>query len=42
MKNVDEIYKKYYNAYKSEYDTIGELKEDKKKKFDYSLNQEMK
>ena len=35
MKNVDELYKKYYNAYKSDYDTDDELKEDKKKKFDY-------
>ena len=35
MKNVDELYKKYYNAHKSDYDTNGELKEDKKKKFDY-------
>ena len=25
----------YYNAYKSDHDTDGELKEDKKKKFDY-------
>ena len=35
MKNVDELYEKYYNAYKSDYDTDDELKEDKKKKFDY-------
>ena len=35
MKNVDESYKKYYNAYKSDYDTDDELKEGKKKKFDY-------
>ena len=35
MKNVDELYKKYYNAYKSDYDTDDELKEDKKKNFDY-------
>ena len=35
MKNVDELYEKYYNAYKSGYDTDDELKEDKKKKFDY-------
>ena len=33
MKNVDELYKKYYNAYKSDYDTDDELKEDKKKKY---------
>ena len=32
MKNVDELYKKYYNAYKSDYDTDDELKEVKKKK----------
>ena len=30
MKNVDELFKKYYNAYKSDYDTDGELKEAKK------------
>ena len=35
MKNVDELYKNYYNAYKSNYDTDDELKEDKKKKLDY-------
>ena len=35
MKNVDELYEKYYNAYKSDYDTDDELKKDKKKKFDY-------
>ena len=35
MKNVDELYKNYYNAYKSNFDTNDELKEDKKKKFDY-------
>ena len=35
MKNVDELQKKYYNAYKSAYDTDDELKEGKKKKFDY-------
>ena len=33
MKNVDELYKKYYNAYKSDYDTDDELKKDKKKIF---------
>ena len=39
MKNVDELYKKYYNAYKSDYDTDDELKGAKKKKFDQnSLN----
>ena len=35
MKNVDELYKNYYNTYKSDYDTDDKLKEDKKKKFDY-------
>ena len=35
MKNVNELYKKYYNAYKSDYDADDELKEDKKKKVDY-------
>ena len=34
MKNVDELYKKNYNAYESDYDTDDELKEAKKKKFD--------
>ena len=34
MKNVDELYKKYYNAYKSGYDTDDKLKVAKKKKFD--------
>ena len=29
MKNVDELYKKYYNAYKSNYNTDGELNEAK-------------
>ena len=33
MKNVDELYKNYYNAYKSDFDTNDELTEDKKKKF---------
>ena len=37
MKNVEELYKNYYNAYKSDYHTDDELKEDKKKKFDYKL-----
>ena len=32
MKNVDDLYKKYYNAYKSDFDTYyDELTEDKKK-----------
>ena len=35
MKNVDNLYKNYYDAYKSHYDTDNELNEDKKKKFDY-------
>ena len=35
MKNVDELYKNYYNAYKSDYDPDDELIEDKKKTFDY-------
>ena len=34
MKNVDELYEKYYNAYKNDYDA-DELSEAKKKKFDY-------
>ena len=35
MKNVDELYKNYQNAYKSDFDTNDELTEDEKKKFDY-------
>ena len=35
IKNVDKLYEKYYNAYKSDYDTAAELNEAKKKKFDY-------
>ena len=35
MKNVNELCKNYYNAYRSDYDTADELKEDKKKKFDH-------
>ena len=34
MKNVDELYEKYYNTYKSDYETDDELNEAKKKKFD--------
>ena len=34
MKNVDELYKKYYNAYKNDFDN-DELIETKKKKIDY-------
>ena len=37
MKNVEELYKNYCNTYKSDYHTDDELKEDKKKKFDYKL-----
>ena len=35
MKNVDELYKNYYNAYKIDFDTDDELAENKKKKFNY-------
>ena len=35
MKTVNEPYKHYYNAYKSDYDTDDELIENKKKKYDY-------
>ena len=35
MKNVDELYKKYYNAYKNDYDSDDELSEGKKKKIGY-------
>ena len=43
MKNVDKIYKNYYNAYRSDYDTDDELKEDKRKILTTnSLNQTMK
>ena len=34
MKNVDKLYKKYYNAYKNDYDNNGKLSEGKKKKID--------
>ena len=34
MKNVDKLYKKYYNAYKNDNDA-DELSEAKKKKFGY-------
>ena len=33
MKNVDELYKNYYNVYKSDFNTDDELTGDKKKKF---------
>ena len=49
MKNVDERYKNYFNAYKSDYDTHDELTGDKKKNFDYKqfeldnkINKELK
>ena len=35
MKNVDELYKNYYNAYKSDFDTDYVLAENKKKKLNY-------
>ena len=35
MKNVDELYEKYYNAYKSDFGNDDELSEAKKKKCDY-------
>ena len=35
IKNVDELYKNYYNDYKSDFDTDDELAENKKKKFNY-------
>ena len=35
MKNVDELFGKYYNAYNSDYDTDDELNEAKKKKVDH-------
>ena len=31
MKNVDNLYEKYYNAYKSDYDTNDELTKKKEK-----------
>ena len=36
-KNIEQLYKKYYDAYKGDYDTDGELNEAKKKKFDHKL-----
>ena len=36
MENDDELYAKYYSAYKSGYDTDYELNESKKKKFDHN------
>ena len=35
MKDVDELCKKYYNAYKNDYDSDNQLKMVKMKKFDY-------
>ena len=35
MKNVDKLYKNYYNTYKSDFDTDDELAENKNKKFNY-------
>ena len=35
IKNIDELYKNYYNAYKSDFDANDELTEDKRKKFNY-------
>ena len=35
MKNVEELYKNYYNAYKSDFDTDYVLAENKKKKLNY-------
>ena len=35
MKNVDELYEKYYNFYKNDFDNNDELSEAKKKKIDY-------
>ena len=35
MKNVDEPYEKYYNAYKNDYNNDDELSEAKKKSFNY-------
>ena len=31
MKNFDELYEKYYNAYKNDYDNVDKLSEAKKK-----------
>ena len=35
MKNLEEVYEKYYDAYKKNYDTDDELNAAKKKKFEY-------
>ena len=49
MKNVDELYKNYFNDYKSDLDTNHELTENKKKKLNYKqfeianeINKELK
>ena len=39
MKNVEELYRKYYNAYKSDYDSVDELNEAKNKTFDYKQSE---
>ena len=38
MKNVDKLFKKYYNANKNHCDNDDELNEAKRKNYDYSLN----
>ena len=38
MKNVDELYKNYYNAYKSDFDTDDGSAKDKKSLTTNSLN----
>ena len=35
MKNVDDRYENYYNAYKNDYGAADELNEAKKKEFNY-------
>ena len=35
MKNVDQLYEKFYNAYKNDYDNDELSQESKKKTFDY-------
>ena len=39
MKNVEELYRKYYNAYKSDYDSVDELNEAQNKTFDYKQSE---
>ena len=34
-KNINELYKKYYNAYKNNYDADNEISEAKNKNIDY-------